>query len=80
MTPKDKAKNLFFEMLYHYNGDVKTQRQSIAKAKQCAIICVNEIISISNLANEGLNYKHYSNDNNGFKSFWNEVKNEIELL
>ena len=48
-------------------------------AKQCALIAVDEILKINKLADENLNYKEYFNDCTDFKSYWQEVKQEIEL-
>lgn len=79
MTPKEKAIELYLNYYHNMYAHWDTLECELV-AKGCALIAVDEIISITNLANEGLNYKDYSNDNTGFKSYWQEVKKEIELL
>jgi hypothetical protein len=66
MTPKEKAFSLYFKYIRDVIADNK-------KAKQCAIIAVNEII----LANPHSNpfYEVYST-----MDYWIEVKLEIEKL
>jgi hypothetical protein len=66
MTPKEKAKELYFKM--------HSQKQIVSKeAKQCALIAVDEIIKAVNdpddtfLSKDGVDY-------------WEEVKKEIEAL
>ena len=61
MTPKEKAKELVKE--YYWNSDK-------SDAKQCALICVDEIIeSIRHIIGEKLRVEYYL-----------EVKQEIEKL
>ena len=61
MTPKEKAKELVKE--YSWNSDK-------SDAKQCALICVDEIIeSIRHIIGEKLRVEYYL-----------EVKQEIEKL
>lgn len=66
MTPKEKAEELFKK--YYY--------EAIAieiKAKQCALIAVDEIIAELT--------KEISPSIHGFRhNYWRQVKNEIELL
>jgi hypothetical protein len=66
MTPKEKAKELYFKM--------HSQKQIVSKeAKQCALIAVDEIIKAVNdpddtfLSKDGVDY-------------WEEVKQEIKAL
>ena len=64
MTPKEKAGELYFK--YHnlwINGN------SIM-AKQCALIAVDEILSVV----------YIYNDTQVEYQYWQEVKQEIELL
>lgn len=79
MTPKEKAKELYRNYLiffpefysekeYYYNED---------KAKQCALIAVDEIIA------ECANWAGGSIDNGWDRKrfdYWEEVKQEIEKL
>ena len=75
MTPKDKAKqlvemfsNVKRPMLKGYNISVNMHPEH---AKQCALICVDELIELYN----------FENPNRGFKvSYWDEVKQEINKL
>ena len=66
MTPKEKAKELV-EMFAKKSNNLK-QRTDWNYDKQCALIAVDEIL---NLQNEDV-YMNYT--------FWEEVKQEIELL
>jgi len=60
MTTKDKARELINKFLQIYDGRVP-------QAKQCALICVDEILKNTLIVPKVLNY-------------WNEVKQEIEKL
>lgn len=65
MTPKEKAKELcekYDEML--------TYLESKSKAKQCALIAVDEIMDCLNTVMIP----------NPFKQYWEKVKHEINLL
>ena len=65
MTPKEKAIELVDKM-YHYQWREKQ------RAKECALIAVNEIINaISTI---------YEHDWNILHPYWQEVKQEIEKL
>jgi hypothetical protein len=72
MTPKEKAKELVdkfvFKSIFHMSHVELIQER--IKAKQCALIAVDEIIQAM--------------DNvmlpNPFKQYWNKVKQEIENL
>ena len=66
MTPKQKAEELFDKMSTN-NGD-EHHHCTYYVAKQCALIAVDEILSII--------WWSYDND----KFFWQEVKQEIENL
>ena len=66
MTPKEKAE----ELCYLYQGDFEkdTLNMNWTMAKKCALISVDEILSIRKLKDvESQNY-------------WHEVKKEIELM
>ena len=64
MTPKEKAEELYGKML---PKDITTHPRILAYAKQCALIAVDEILGSSLMPNS-------------IKPYWEEVKNEIELL
>jgi hypothetical protein len=68
MTPKEKAKELVDKMLesLYDNGSLSFKRILYDKAKQCALIAVDELID---------------NCENIFDvEYWQEVKQEIDKL
>ncbi len=67
MTPKEKA----IELIDKYDSTL-TYLESKSKAKQCALIAVDEIL---NLEPPELSYLEPFS-----KSYWQEVKNEINQL
>ena len=69
MTPKEKAKELVDRF-----DETLTYLESKQKAKQCALIAVDEIIN-SNPHSNPLNTDVHST-----MSYWNEIKQEIEKL
>jgi hypothetical protein len=79
MSPKEKAQELvdrFREFADGTNPETDRYSPNIEKqkAKQCALIAVDEILS---------DYKNYlMHENTEYKglTYWNEVKKEIELL
>jgi hypothetical protein len=68
MTPKEKAKQLIEAMAFSCR-----ECDYEAKAKQCALIAVDEIIASNPIAFD-------EDDNCIAKQWWQEVKKEIELL
>ena len=62
MNAKDKAK----ELVEKYDQTF-TYLESKNKAKQCAIIAVDEILNLDYFSEEG-------------REYWQEIKNEIEKL
>ena len=64
MTPKEKAKELVDRFFIEVDSYGVTDIVSQAKAKQCVLICVDEIHKVTNYE---INY-------------WEEVKQEIEKL
>jgi hypothetical protein len=75
MEAKHKAEQLVNNMLY---TDIMVMSKHCAK--QCALLAVYQIIKIDKLADNNINYKEYSNDCADFRSYWQEVKQEIEKL
>ena len=73
MTPKDKAIELLSKFL-----DEQNHTEELSEAKQCSLICVDEILS-SNPCMEskdrGCNFEWTDNT-----YYWEEVKQEIEKL
>jgi len=76
MTPKEKARELvnqFLEKIPFADTNVYKdwKKEMNDKAKQCALIAVNELIIEENRYNNGSFYP---------SRYWQEVKQEIELL
>ena len=64
MTPKEKAKELFYKMKSNLFSDTKND------AKRCALTAVDEILKANAVWYEGsIPYK-----------YWEEVKKEIEKI
>jgi hypothetical protein len=81
MTPKEKATQLcdsFYQKLpleMHVtttDGDLSWEYNSWKNSKQCALIAVDEILSMGIMSDSG--------DWRMAKSYWEEVKQEIEKL
>lgn len=62
MTEKDKARELVNKMYVGFVHDLHSY-----KARQCALICVDEILKLPF-------------ENQSERNYWEEVKNEIEKL
>jgi hypothetical protein len=79
MTLKEKAKELVGKFMPYADGvDIQEDHDQIEKhlenAKQCALIAVDEII-------EHIENSYHNEDIiKGAKSYWIEVKQEIEIL
>jgi Na+-translocating ferredoxin:NAD+ oxidoreductase RnfE subunit len=70
MKSKEEAKELVDKYKYRIIRGVEIEQMSISLAKQCALICVDEIIeSIRHIIGEKLRVEYYL-----------EVKQEIEKL
>lgn len=69
MTPKEKAEQLYnaYKKALNINNDMRAGANPFAK--QCALICVEEILT---LARESQDPDHIA--------WWEEVKQEIEKL
>jgi hypothetical protein len=70
MTPKDKARELVLKFYPEVRWKLG-QEDCIKRAKNCALIAVDEILSIKLL--------WYQKDTKDLQ-YWNEVEQEIELL
>ena len=66
MTPKEKA----IELVNQYD-ETLTYLESKSKAKECALIAVDELIEQENKYNNGSFYP---------SKYWKEVKQEIEKI
>ena len=76
MTPKEKAQELFDKMhIEIYNRDMYND---LFRAKQCALIAVDEIINSSPL--EPAHPYDYVIAEQEAMEFWQKVKQEIEKL
>jgi hypothetical protein len=72
MTPKEKAADLIDKMMLHYLSDMYgSHLVGIPEAKQCALICVEEIMSEQEFGTD-----HYY----GRVDYWQQVKQEIKKL
>ncbi len=71
MTPKEKANDLVGQFKLQIDEELNNGF-TYDVAKQCAIICVEQII---NLLNEGFGVNVSIK-----KEYWNEVKEEIKKL
>ena len=69
MTPKEKAEELVEKF-----SDLEDGEMYIGKAKQCALIAVDEIIN--SLENYGKASDELQNMENDFR-YWQEVKQEL---
>ncbi len=68
MTPREKAQKIL-DMFYFPNLSIDV---TSSDSKQCALICVDEII-------EAIDWHEFETPNTEFE-YWNEVKKEIERL
>ena len=77
LSPKEKADELVNEMYYSGRYDDKEDiipAMGWLRAKQCALIAVNELISSHN------KWDDYAQTNSEEYYYWQEVKKELELL
>ena len=72
MTPKEKAK----ELLGKYD-ETLTYLESKSKAKQCALIAVDEIFKTNTLEDRNCGFVPLCEKH---KEYWQEVKEEIEKI
>jgi hypothetical protein len=66
MIPKEKAEELFNKYCIYLRAGLLYDDEAREDAKQCALIAVDEILSIAS---------HYVT-----VEYWNEVKQEIEKI
>ena len=77
MTPKEKAKELV-DRYFNEISDVNPMSHFGNTVKQCALICVDEIITCTPSVNG--RPPNYQDINKGTKEYWQEVKQEIHKL
>jgi hypothetical protein len=73
MTPKAKAVELFNDYYSYLKANLMYDEEAMQDAKQCALIAVDEILEI---INETMILVDIESD----YDYWQEVKQEIELL
>ena len=73
MTPKEKAKKLV-QIYFNKVSDANPLEDILFSAKQCAVICVDEIIQ--NIPSEVMSYKPFIMNTD----YWEKVKQEINKL
>jgi len=81
MTPKEKAEELIkrfmsIETDYSRDGGYTFEHIWRNDAKQCALICVDEIIKTGLLSLNPTNNSFLMQDT---KQYWNDVKSELNL-
>lgn len=75
MTAKDKAKEIF-ETFYKVKDPLNKYPMCFDTAKECALICVDEIFMLIKDADpHELSYEFIS-----IKDYWDDVKKEIKKL
>ena len=78
MAPKEKAEEVVDKMYYsrkYKDGEDYIPQEAWVHAKQCALIAVNEIMSLMIKF-----HNRHIEDNSNEIIFWEEVKQEIEKL
>ena len=73
MIPKEKAKELVSLMLQHQSLEIEghiSERQLFENAKQCALICVDEMLDCNTTS------VYWEED----FEYWKQVRQEIEKL
>ena len=83
ITPQEKAEDLFYKMLKQSFSD--NEKSALYRAKQCALITVNEIIESRKADSDFDDTKlgivtHYIAPHPLRLSYWTKVKEEIEKL
>ena len=70
MTPKEKAKELIDKFYNHTFNVEKDTEDNFESAKECALICCDEVLKANHIWYEGTIPYIY----------WNNVKKQIEKL
>ena len=84
MSPKEKAQELLNSMLFEldWNGEKESITVLEANAKHCALIAVDEILSIKGIVEEK-DYQislEYGEEHPNYKGYWRRVKEEINKM
>ena len=84
MTPKEKAKQLYIDMLSWQDNSIEYLERDVISisAKKCALIAVDELLEFENRVIE--EWRNYFEGKGGAmkveRIFWEEVKHELEKL
>ena len=73
MTPEEKAKQLVDKYWIYLRADLLYDEEAKEDAKQCALIAVDEVLSIDIMSECDWQIENLYN-------YWQEVKQEIEKL
>jgi hypothetical protein len=76
MTPQQKAKELFGKYAMYLRANLRYDEEANEDAKECALIAVDELIESHLL----LTTTHEAEPSIRCKTYWQEVKKEIEKL
>jgi len=71
MTPKEKANELVVRFMQYVPAE---ETFELPYSKQCALIAVDEVLNISYFTNEP------TEEDELYKNYWLQVKDEIEKL
>lgn len=74
MTPKEKAGKIYNSM-YKVKNIIGDYPMTKTTAKQCSLIAVDEILKISYFTDE-----NRTEEDDMYKNYWVQVKEEIEKL
>ncbi|MCP4989081.1 MAG: hypothetical protein GY928_24390 [Colwellia sp.] len=77
MTPKEKAKDLIDRFMKQQPMHITMQKVS---AKQCALICVDEILKLQPLRSTRMAAKLDRYSESDSVEYWEEIKQEIKKL
>lgn len=73
ISPKEKAKQLIKSYYNNIPLEVSYSKSKMTEhAKQCALICVDEILEIANLMDGGFSFEKEI-------KYWKQVKEEIKI-
>jgi hypothetical protein len=82
MNYKEKAEEIFNKFLKFqvltigFDNDINSEFTRRQRAKQCALICVDEIMNLGLLYGDA----PFGDGGKQFHSYWQQVKTEIEKL
>lgn len=74
-NPQEKAKELLDKMLYCYQGSLDEYT-----AKQCALVCCDEMINNAGFIWGGRDTETGKTARDSYRTYWQEIKTELEKL